>query len=255
MKKNSVINTATTASTAMLALALNCITPHAQAQIVNGGFESGLTGWTTYGDVSTQGNAPAGNSKLFITNAGLEADEFNAAGGLIGPFNASGKAAVLAGITGGLETSSGNPIGLFDGFGLSAVEGSAASQTFSALAGDTFSFVWNFGTRETALDHAFVVIDGVLTSLNSAVNPTTPGSANDLFQTGYLSFSSTFTKSGVHTVSFGVVDLNDNAVRSSLAIDQVQISAVPEADARLLLLVGLGGLGGLALFLRRRKSH
>jgi hypothetical protein len=252
MKK---INFIATANTALLALTLPFLVAQAQAQIVNGGFESGLSGWTTYGDVSTQGNAqgtvPAGSSKLFITNAGLEADEFNAAGALIGPFNASGKASVLAGVAGGLETLSGNAIGLFDAFGQFAVEGSVASQTFSALAGNTLSFVWNFGTRETGLDHAFVVIDGVLTTLNRAVNPTTPGSGNDLFQTGYQSFSSSFTQSGLHTITFGVVDLTDNAVRSSLSIDQVQISAVPEADARLMI---LAGLGGLAWLMKRRQS-
>lgn len=248
MKK---INFNASAKTAVLTLALPLLVAQAQAQIVNGGFESGLTGWTTYGDVSTQGNAPAGSSKLFITNAGLEADEFNAAGALIGPFNASGKAAVLAGVVGGLETLSGNGIGLFDAFGQFAVEGSVASQTFSALAGNTLSFVWNFGTRETGLDHAFVLIDGVLTTLNRAVNPTVPGSGNDLFQSGYQSFSSSFTRSGLHTITFGVVDLTDNAVRSSLSIDQVQISAVPEADARLMM---LAGLGGLAWLMKRRQS-
>jgi hypothetical protein len=255
MKK---INPASHAVALALAMLLSCVALNSQAQIINGGFESGLTGWTTYGDVSTQGNAqgnvPAGSSKLFITNAGLEADEFNAAGALIGPFNASGKAAEIAGSAGGLETKNSNSIGAFDAFGLFAVEGSSASQTFSALAGTTFSFVWNFGTRETGLDHAFVVIDGVVTSLNSAVNPTATGSANDLFQTGFQSFSSSFTRSGLHTITFGVVDLTDSAVRSSLSIDQVQISAVPEADARLMLMAGLGGLGGLAWLLKRRKS-
>ena len=240
---------------ALLALVLPLFAVHAQAQIVNGGFESGLTGWTTHGDVSTQGNAqgniPAGASKLFITTAGLQADEFDAAGTSIGPFNASGKSAVLAGVAGGLESLSGNTIGSFDAFGQFAVEGSVASQTFSALAGNTLSFVWNFGTRETGLDHAFVVIDGVLTTLNRAVNPTAPGSANDLFQTSYQSFSSSFTRSGSHTITFGVVDLTDTAVRSSLSIDQVQISAVPEADVRLMM---LAGLGSLAWLMKRRKS-
>lgn len=247
MKK---LNPASNAVALMLATFLGFATLNTQAQIVNGGFESGLIGWTTYGDVSTQGNAPAGSSKLFITTAGLEPDEFNAAGVLIGPFNASNNAAEIAGVASGLEVKSGNPIGAFDAFGLFAVEGSTASQTFSALTGTTFSFVWNFGTRETALDHAFVVIDGVLSTLNGAVNPTAPGSANDLFQTGFRSFTSSFTKSGPHTVTFGVVDLNDNAVRSSLSIDQVQISAVPEADVRLMLLAGLGGLAWM--FKRRR---
>jgi hypothetical protein len=233
-----------------VALALPCFTLNAQAQITNGGFEADLTGWTTYGDVSTQGNAPAGSAKLFITTAGPsnEADEPNG----VGPFNESGTAAVIAGQPGGLETLSGNAIGAFDAFNLFAIEGALAGQTFSAQAGDTFSFVWNFGTRETQLDHAFVVIDGVVTSLNSAVNPTAPGTGNDLFQTGYQSFSRSFTSSGTHTVAFGVVDLTDTAVRSSLSIDQVQISAVPEADVRLML---LAGMGSLVLLMKRRKGQ
>jgi hypothetical protein len=250
MKK---LNFIATANTTLLAFALPFLATHAQAQIVNGGFESGLTGWITYGDVSTQGNAPAGSAKLFLTTAGPsnETDEFNAAGVPIGPFNESGTAAVIAGQPGGLETLGGTALGAFDTFSLSAIEGSLARQSFTAQAGDIFSFTWNFGTRETALDHAFVVIDGVVTTLNSAVNPTAPGTGNDLFQTGYQSFSSSFTTSGTHTVAFGVVDLNDTAVRSSLSIDQVQISAVPEVDGRIMLLAGLGGLG---LLLKRRKS-
>jgi hypothetical protein len=237
-----------------VALALPCFTLNAQAQITNGGFESGLAGWTTYGDVSTQGNAPADSAKLFLTTAGPsnEPDEFNAAGALIGPFNESGTAAVIVGQPGGLETLSGNAIGAFDTFSLPAIEGSLARQTFSAQAGDIFSFTWNFGTRETALDHAFVVIDGVVTSLNSAINPTAPGIGHDLFQTGYQSFSSSFATSGTHTVAFGVVDLNDIAVRSSLSIDQVQISAVPEADVRIML---LAGMGSLVLLMKRRRGQ
>ncbi len=235
-----------------VALALPCFTLNAQAQITNGGFETGLAGWTTYGDVSTQGNAPAGSAKLFLTTAGPsnESDEFNAAGALIGPFNESGVAAVLAGQPGGLETLGGTTVGAFDAFSLFATEGALARQTFSAQAGTILSFTWNFGTRETALDHAFVVIDGVLTTLNSAANPSAPGAGNDLFQTGNQHFSSSFTTSGNHTVVFGVVDLNDTAVRSSLAIDQVQISAVPEVDVRIML---LAGLGSLALLMKRRN--
>jgi hypothetical protein len=247
-------NAKTSAIAMFIALALPCFMLNAQAQITNGGFEAGLTGWTTYGDVSTQGNAPVGSAKLFLTTAGPsnETDEFNAAGAPIGPFNESGTAAVLAGQTGGLETLGGTALGAFDTFSLSAIEGSLARQSFNAQAGDIFSFTWNFGTRETQLDHAFVVIDGVVTSLNSAVNPTAPGIGNDLFQTGYQSFSSSFTTSGTHTVAFGVVDLNDTAVRSSLSIDQVQISAVPEADVRIML---LAGMGSLVLLMKRRKGQ
>lgn len=157
----------------------------------------------------------------------------------------------MAGFARGPEAKAGLAVGAFDAFGLFAVEGSTASQTFSAQAGSIFSFAWNFGTRETALDYAFVVIDGVLNTLNRAVNPAAPSSANDLFQTGWRSFSSGFAQSGLRTVTFGVVDLTDNAARTSLSIDQVQVSAVPEADVRLML---LAGLAAMAFVTRRLKG-
>jgi hypothetical protein len=229
------------------------LTASAQAQITNGDFEAGLFGWKTFGDVSTQGSAPQGTSKLFLTTAGLDADEFNSSGVLIGPFNASGTAAIEAGVPFGLEDRGLDAIGAYDAFGLYAIEGSLARTGFNAQAGDVLSFVWNFGTRETALDHAFVVIDGVVTSLNSAVNPTAPGTGNDLFQTGYQSFSSTIATSGSHTVVFGVVDLNDTAVRSSLSIDQVQISAVPEPSSAAMCLLGLAAMGIFAALVKHKS--
>ena len=242
-------------------LAVTCLSfasLSAQAQIINGGFEFGLSGWTTFGDVSTQANTAAGSgagaAKLFLTTAGLEADEFDSAGVLIGPFNASRISAVVVGSAGGLETLNGNAIGAFDAFGLFAYEGSLARQSFSAQAGDILSFVWNFGTRDTGLDHAFVVIDGVVTSLSGSSRPTQMGSGFDLLQTGFRSFSTTFSTtfstSGTHSLAFGVVDLNDSAVRSSLSVDQVQISAVPEPSSGALTLLGLALTG---FFVRRLK--
>ena len=223
----------------------------AQAQITNGGFESNLFGWTTYGDVSTQPAAPAGAAQLFLTTAGLEADELDGAGALIGPFNASGVAAVDTGTLGGLEQLSGYAIGAFDAFGGFAYEGSLARQSFSAQAGDSLMFLWNFGTRETALDHAFVVIDGVVTSLSGPGLPTTPGNGFDLLQTGFQTFNTTFNSSGTHTVAFGVVDMGDVSVRSSLRIDQVQILAVPEPESWTLTLLGLVAMGVFARRARR----
>ena len=234
--------------------ALACVSISSQAQISNGGFEFGLTGWTTHGDVSTQGTAPAGAAKLFLTTAGLDADELNSAGLLIGPFNASGVAAVEVGTAGGLEQLNGNAIGAFDAFGFAAYEGSLARQSFTAQAGDSLTFLWNFGTRETLLDHAFVVIDGVVTSLSGSSLPSSPGTGNDLFQSGFQSFSRSFTTSGTHTVAFGVVDLTDFNVRSSLAIDQVQILAVPEAESWALMLTGLAALGFFAPRAKRKSQ-
>lgn len=217
----------------------------AQAQIINGGFEAGLNGWTTAGDASTQGPAPAGAARLFLTTAGLVADELDGGGNLVGPFNASGTAAVgsdqletLAGLAGGA-------------LGADAYEGALARQSFTAQAGQTLSFVWDFGTRDSFPDYGFAVIDGTLFTLASSAAAVLPGSGNDLLHTGYQSFTHAFTSNGSHTLAFGVVDVGDTTVRSSLSVDSVQLSAVPEPQTVAMLLAGLAWMLGVTAIRRR----
>ncbi len=220
------------------------------AAIVNGGFESGLTGWSTYGDVSTQAGAPQGNARLLLTTADTLADEFDSSGAPIGPFNRSGNSPLLVGSPGGLEAQSGFAIGAFDPVGEFAQEGSLASQSFTATAGQTLSFLWNFGTRDTLADYAFVAIDGLVIRLGGVPEALLPGSGDNLWETGYQTYSFQFASSGLHTLAFGVVDVFDVAVMSSLSIDQVQLSnTVPEPRTALLVLMALGlmAVGGRRL--------
>jgi PEP-CTERM motif len=229
-------------------------TPAAQAAVVNGGFESGLSGWSTWGDASIQAGAPFGDSQLVLTNAGLDADEFDLSGSLIGPFNRSGNAALAVGVPGGLETQGGFALGAFDPVGPAgdaAIEGSLAQQTFTAGAGDTLRFVWNFGTRDTFADYAFVAINGQVIRLAgvpearlAVPDALLASSGDNLFETGLQSFSYTFATAGAQTLTFGVVDVADAAVLSSLFVDQVQLTAaptnqVPEPASAALLLLGL----------------
>jgi hypothetical protein len=226
-------------ATALASMALYCAPSH--AAIVNGGFESGLSGWSTLGDVSTQAGAPQGNARLLLTTADTVADEFDNNGAPIGPFNRSGNSPLLVGSPGGLETQSGFAIGAFDPVGGFAYEGSLASQSFTAAAGQTLSFLWNFGTRDTAADFAFVAIDGLVLRLGGVPEAVLPGSGDNLLETGYQTYSFQFASSGLHTLAFGVVDVFDVAVMSSLSIDQVQLSnTVPEPKALLLMLMALG---------------
>lgn len=239
--------------TAALALALGLALPlGAQAApLANGGFESGLSGWVTLGDASTQAGGSQGAMQLWLStaSAAFEDDHPLAAGAL----NRSGTGAAEVGVPGGVEWFAGLALGALDpdpASGLQAYEGSAARQSFSANVGDVLSFAWDFATRDTGADFAFVVVDGVVSTLASAsfadaLSPDGVGA-----RSGWGRFSHTFATAGVHQLVFGVVDGGDYAMTSSLAVDGVVVSPVPEPHALALLVPGLLVLG---LSRRRRR--
>lgn len=222
-----------------------------QAALVNGGFENGLSGWTTLGDASTQTGAPQGNARLLLTNADTFSDEVDSNGVPIGPFNRSGNSPLLVGSPGGLEQQAGFAIGAFDPAGNFAQEGSLAMQSFNATAGDALSFLWNFGTRDTFADFAFVAIDGVVIRLGGVPEALLTGTGDNLFETGFQTFNFQFNTTGLHTLAFGVVDVGDVAIMSSLVVDQVQLASntVPEPQSLALMLTALGllAVGGRRL--------
>ncbi len=212
------------------ALALGLLTlagnsAHAHATTDN------LGGWSVVGDVISQAGA------ITLTTAFTDADP---AGDQ--PFNLSGTGAALIG---DLETAAGVAAYRLD---LSpaeyGTEGSLAAQTFAAVAGQTLSFAWSFGTLETLFqDRAFVVIDGVITTLATRG---APGAASQ-------TFSHTFGQTGNARLAFGVIDTSDVVGVSSLTVGNLRltVAAVPEPAASALLLAGLGVLGVVA---RRRRS-
>ncbi len=232
------------------AIAASCVGAKAQ-QITNGGFEEGLSGWTVLGDASTQGGAPDGALQLWLTTASAAfQDDFPLA---IGALNRSGSGAAGVGAPGGVEAAVGLSLGALDpdhANGIDAYEGSAASRTVGASAGDVLTFQWNFGTNDTLNDYSFFVVDGQLFRLadDSQATQATAFLGN-AFETGVATYSHTFAGSGLHQIGFGVVDVGDFSATSTLAIDNVQISPVPEAPA---LWMGLAGLGAAAL--RRRPA-
>jgi hypothetical protein len=196
----------------------------AHAQIVNGNFSAGLAGWTVKGDAITS----AGTLTL-TTAATVDGDA---------AFNLSGNSALDVNLLGPAAGVAPNAFDLPTGFTGAAYEGTLVQQSFVAAAGQTLSFTWFFSTPETTLrDHAFVVINGQVNTLATGL---AVGNALN-------TFSRTFTQSGPVLLSFGVVDTEDFDVVSKLNIRNVQITAVPEPAAWLLMVLGAG-----VIFQRRR---
>jgi len=226
---------------ALLSLAGFSLSGAAHAAITNGGFSSGLTGWTTTGDVSVQSGA------AFLTTASTAFDDD--APSLAGAFNSSGNAAVDT--TGVLDAFSGLGVGALDPDPSSlifAFEGSALKQTFSVNAGDTLSFDWQLVTNDPAADYAYVVINGAKTNLALASIAST-ASTPFAFESAASLFSQTFATAQSVTLGLGVVDVNDFSGTTALRLDNVTLTPIPEPSTAAF------GLLAAAAMVRRRRAR
>jgi len=241
---------------ALSAIALALAAGSANAQVVNGNFD-GLSGWTTAGDAS----ANSGTALWLTTASHTFADDTDANLPDPGARNVSGIDPLPAGGgPGSLEAFVGVAPGAFDpdpAAFVTATEGSAASQTFTAAAGSLLSFRWDMGTLDqrddpTLADVAFVVIDGQVITLANDLQATTPTTlGGNLAHTGWEDFSTTIAGAGPHTISFGVVDVGDYDDTSTLSVTGVNVSVVPETSTLALV---AAGLACLALQRRRRGA-
>lgn len=214
-----------------------------RAAIVNGSFENNFSNWTTVGQATIE-NSGFGVTPVNGTNQALLETSQNSIG-----VNASD-----------LESFLGLGAGTLSSLGVT--EGSALKQTFTANAGDTLSFSWNFLTDQDPSsdynDFAFFTLSNNLTQLADTFSTLFPALTTPFTnETGYQLFSLPITLTGSYTLGFGVVDVDttgggDTSVNSALLIDNVQtsVASVPEPRTIVGFLAALG-LGGI--FKKRKK--
>lgn len=183
-----------------------------------------LTWTSSTGDVLNQAGT------LTLTTAYLDGAEDQ-------PFNVSGQSASDIAV---VESLAGVPAYALDLPPIeSGTEGSLAGLQLTVAAHQTVSFRFSFTTQETLFeDHAFAVIAGQVYTLATR---TQPGVA---LQT----FSHTFDQAGSYTLSVGVIDTVDYLGVSTLAVQDLQVSSVPEPGPWALALAG-----GLLLARRLRR--
>jgi len=114
----------------------------------------------------------------------------------------------------------------------SPIEGSGLSRTFTAAAGDTLSFSYNFLTNEeipsgldVVNDFAFVSITpGVVTVAADTFTPLVASTTVFPLESGYQTWSNVLTAGGAYTLQIGVVDVVDGDRDSALLLDNLLVA-------------------------------
>jgi hypothetical protein len=245
----------------ILAAVLHAAAP-AGAVTVNPSFETGDTsGWTTVGDASVVdsgfGVTPTDGSYQLLMTTGSGAVSPEATETAMGLPNNTIRKIFRDHIDKPGEST-----------GKSSTEGSAVQQSFDVVAvGDIITFDWNFLTDEFTrvppepdfyTDFLWGYLDGpsstqefVLAHANQ--DPSNFFTSNSTFdeETGYNTFTFTFTEAGTYTLTLGVHDVEDTYRDSGVVFDGFRLIRGPEPDSFLLVAAGLLGLAWQA---RRHKA-
>lgn len=207
----------------------------ATVEFQNGGFEQGnFVNWATQGDARIEtaifGSPPTeGLSQALLSTAG-QAESSD---------DQPGNAAAIPDLVAFLGLP---PDSLDELSTATATEGSAIKRTFTARAGDTVTFDWNFFTNEdTNLDEPVstpsyerndlalvsILIEDVSTGhlLLSDSFWTFVLSSSDLYaETGFDTFSYTLPFTGTYTLGIALADVGDKTGLSSLLVDNVVLT-------------------------------
>jgi hypothetical protein len=211
------------------------------ASVVNGGFESGLTGWTTVGSTNdtTQTSVNFYGDTVTALNGEMarvdSGDEFND-----GSYTLTSAVESALGVASGgfnaLAPAHQNPSRT-----VNWVTGAAIYQDITLADEGSIAFNWNFLTEDTIgdswpIDAVFMVLDGNVTMLTNTVDNGGQGS---------YGWTSVKLDVGAGTHRLGFVSLNDFDPYggTELLIDNVSASVVPIPAAVWLFGSALGMLG------------
>jgi hypothetical protein len=215
-----------------------------EAQVVNGGFESLMAGWSISGQAGPR-DATFGVTPTHGTYAGY--------------LENTGNGTVLAG---DMETALHLPTGTVTNFVLGTpTRGTVIWQNVAASAGQTLTFDWNFMSDELNEDpiyndFAFFSVVGptsgvadasLIASRNSSTF--TLGGAPAGFDglTGWNTQTYTFTATDTFRIGFGVMNVTDGGHNSAMMLDGI---SVPEPGCAAVL-----GLGIILFEFRRRARN
>ncbi|MBT9315774.1 Calx-beta domain-containing protein [Leptothoe spongobia] len=187
---------------------------------INGDFESGtFADWQTTGNASvepTDANSPA---ELGDFQAEINTDS--------GSVLTSDLEAFLGLSSGSLDDLS-SSLPDSELYRTNVTEGSAIAKTITVEAGDQLTFDWNQKTEDYLpfRDLTFFSISTNTTNILASVqSPLEVILENGPQETGFGTFSHTFTNDGTYTIGVGVVDVGDHIVDSALVVDNFTLTS------------------------------